>query len=163
MSQKYGPNLSQEAMDKVLQEEDTGYLGLADGDKPYVVPVSFAYLDNRIVIHGATTGRKLDIIRHHPRACFTVSRHIDRTRPHQAEGGCTYRFESVICQGTAEVVEDPIIRLEWLRRFKDYFYRKLRLDPSADPVNEKAAQHCSCIVLRIETMTGRAKREAVAD
>ncbi|RCK78514.1 MAG: Pyridoxamine 5'-phosphate oxidase-related, FMN-binding [Candidatus Ozemobacter sibiricus] len=163
MSLKYAPNLSAEAMAKILREEDTGYLGLVDGDRPYVVPVSYAFLDETIVIHGAMTGRKLDLIRRNPRACFVVSRHIDRTRPHQAEGGCTYRFESVMCHGTARIIEEAGERLDWLRRFKDYFYRKLGLDPTTDPVTEKAAAACSCIVLTIETMTGRQKREAVAD
>ncbi len=163
MSLKYAPNLPKVAMEKILREEDTGYLGLTDGDRPYVVPVSYAFIDGAIVVHGAMAGRKLDLIRRNPHACFVVSRHIDRTRPHQAEGGCTYRFESVMCHGRARLIEDAGERLDWLRRFKDYFSHKLGLDPTADPVSEKAAAHCSCLVLTVEEMTGRQKREAVAD
>jgi nitroimidazol reductase NimA-like FMN-containing flavoprotein (pyridoxamine 5'-phosphate oxidase superfamily) len=163
MTEKYQPNIDTERMWQILREEDTGYVGLVDGDRPYVVPVSYAVVDRQLVIHGALKGRKLDLIRANPRFCFTVSRHPEKTRPHRPEEGCTYRFESVLCEGTARVVEEPAERLPLLQAFKAWFDEKTGGDPAQNPVTEKAAHHCSCLVLEIATMTGRAKIQRVQD
>ncbi|MBI5624748.1 MAG: pyridoxamine 5'-phosphate oxidase family protein [Elusimicrobia bacterium] len=144
-------------MAALLIEEETGTLCLASEGVPYGVVVSHAFLDARLVIHCAPEGRKLDFIKANPRACYVVSRHPDKMKPHRAEGKCSYRFESVVCQGRARIVSDAAERLEWLRRFKGYFYEKLGRDPKEDPVGEEAAAHVACIVMDIETMTGRRK------
>lgn len=144
-------------MTALLAEEETGTLCLSRDGEPYGVVVSHAFLDGKLVIHCAPKGRKLDFIRANPRACYVVSRHPDRMKPHRAEGKCSYRFESVVCTGRASVVSDPAERLEWLRRFKEYYYRKLGKDPASDPVDAPAAAAVACIVMELETMTGRRK------
>ncbi len=157
MSEKISPAMESEAMKRMLEEEDFGCLALSDGGNPYAVPVSYALLDGRIVIHGAMKGRKLDVVRDNPNACFVVSRNLDRARPHTAEGECTFRFESVICFGQARIVEEIGERTELLKKFKAWFDRRLNLDPAKNPITSKAAEHCSCIVIEIESMTGRRK------
>ena len=42
-------------------------------------------------------------------------------------------------------------------RFKEYYYAKLGRDPKEDPVDAEAAAHVACVVMDIETMTGRRK------
>jgi nitroimidazol reductase NimA-like FMN-containing flavoprotein (pyridoxamine 5'-phosphate oxidase superfamily) len=37
-------------IEKVLREEDTGYLGLAMDGKPYVVPLNYHYGDGKIIL-----------------------------------------------------------------------------------------------------------------
>ena len=165
MSDKYAPNLTTEEMQKILEEEEVGCLCMSVGDEPYAVPVSYAWLDGRIVFHCATEGRKLDVLKQNPRVCFVVDRSPDRVRPHRAackndsgDGGkCTYRFESVICFGTARVLDTIPERFEWLQRFKSYFYARLDLATDEDPVTPAAAEHCGCVVIEIERMTGRHK------
>ena len=139
----------------ILSEEEVGYLALASDGQPYCVPVSYALIDSRIVIHCALEGHKLDVIRSNPRCCFTVSRSGDRARPHQAEGNCDYRFESVVASGRATIIEDLEERFSWLQRFKDHFYARLGLDPNADPVTEAAVAKCACIVIELEELSGR--------
>lgn len=63
----------QEKINLFLHEEKTGFLGLADGKMPYVIPLNFVWLGGAIYFHGATEGRKVTIIRENPNGCFTVS------------------------------------------------------------------------------------------
>ena len=156
MSLKNSANLSREQCDAILAEEDTCCLALCHDGEPYVVPVSYLFWENVLVIHCATVGKKLDILRANPRVGFTVFRHPDRIRPHP-EGTCTYRFESVIGTGNARIIDDTGERMTWLTRFLSHFEKKLGLPEGGRPVTSKAAENCACFLVEIETLTGRKK------
>ena len=157
MSNKYQADLPREEMERILEEEDTCVICLSDGGSPYAVPVSYAWIDGKILLHCAVTGKKLDIIRKNPRTCFLVDRHPERTRPHSPEGECTYRFESVLCFGTARIIDQVPERMEYLKAFKKHFDLRLNLPLDKNPVNEKAAEHCGCVIISVDSMTGRKK------
>ena len=156
MSNKYAPHLDRDQIERILQEEETGVLCLADGADPYAVPISYAWIDGAIVIHCAQQGRKLDILRRNPRIAFVVYRHPDRIAPH-AEGQCSYRFESVCVFGRARIVEEVSERLRWLQRFQQHFFDRLGLATESNPVTRNAAEGCACVVISVESMTGRRK------
>lgn len=153
MSLKNTPHLNDDEMKRILAEEEVGVLCLSEHDKPYAVPISYAYLNGKIVFHCALQGRKLDILRQNNQATLVVFRHPDRVVPH-AEGRCEYRFESVLVFGYARIVEDVSERLQLLRQFQEYFYARLHIiDPK--PLTEQAAKTCGCVEITIEEMTGR--------
>jgi len=97
--------LTFEEMVEFLSEEIFGHLGLSDGEDVYVVPINHTYSDGEILMHCALEGRKLDMIRASSAACFEVSRMIGVPVPHGPES-CDEPFKSVICRGTARVVDD---------------------------------------------------------
>jgi nitroimidazol reductase NimA-like FMN-containing flavoprotein (pyridoxamine 5'-phosphate oxidase superfamily) len=80
-------------------------LGLCDGDRPYVVPLSFGYEDNRLYFHSAPEGRKIEIIKANPKVCFEVDLDEEYVG---AEVPCdwTVKYRSVIGFGTAHLLED---------------------------------------------------------
>jgi nitroimidazol reductase NimA-like FMN-containing flavoprotein (pyridoxamine 5'-phosphate oxidase superfamily) len=94
------------AVEAVLQAAQVCHLGLVDGDEPYVVPVSFGFRDGVLYFHSATEGRKMEILRRHPRVCFQVEldcRVVPATEP--CDWGA--RFRSAIGYGRAEILENP--------------------------------------------------------
>jgi uncharacterized protein len=155
MAEKKQVNLNDEEMKTILAEEETGNLCLAAENMPYGIPISYAWIDGRIIIHCSLAGKKMDVIRKNRYVCFTVSRNLERMKPHHAEGKCDYRFESILCFGKAQIVDDPELRLGYLKKFKSFFYKKLNLDDNQDPVTIEAAQKCGCLVIEVEKMTGR--------
>lgn len=83
-------------------------LGMADGDRPYVVPLNFGVqMENGAVtlyFHGAKEGRKLDILRKNPAVC------VEFDLGHQLLEGdvpcaCSFAYESVIGFGRGEILE----------------------------------------------------------
>jgi nitroimidazol reductase NimA-like FMN-containing flavoprotein (pyridoxamine 5'-phosphate oxidase superfamily) len=60
-------------IDQFLSHARTGYLGLTDGDLPYVVPLNFIWMNEAVYFHGAAQGRKIDLIQTNPNGCFTVA------------------------------------------------------------------------------------------
>lgn len=58
----------------LLSIAKVGYLGLADEEGTYVVPLNFVWKDGKIYFHGSQEGRKVDAIQTANRVCFTVSK-----------------------------------------------------------------------------------------
>lgn len=93
-------------MDSIIRACSVCHLGLADGDQPYVVPLSFGYDGQAVYFHSAKLGRKIEILRHNPRVCvqFAVN---DGLVPGPEACDYTVAFRSVTGFGTAAVIEDP--------------------------------------------------------
>lgn len=90
-------------IDEILRNGRYVAIALADGDKPYVVTLSYGYDSTaaRLYFHAAHEGRKLDVIARNPRACATVVLDDGYT-----VGECEHPFRSVVLAGTMRVVED---------------------------------------------------------
>jgi len=90
-----------------LDQARTGFLGLSANDLPYVVPLNFVWKDEAIYFHGASEGRKIEVIQHNPQACFTVSEEYGTiTDPVPANTDTAYM--SVMIFGKVERVTDMV-------------------------------------------------------
>jgi nitroimidazol reductase NimA-like FMN-containing flavoprotein (pyridoxamine 5'-phosphate oxidase superfamily) len=85
--------MNRDEIDDLLNTALVGRLGMIDGDRPYVVPISYAYRDGAVYCHSAQ-GRKVQALRTQPEVCFEVDEldHIDRWRSVIAWG----RFEQLV-------------------------------------------------------------------
>ena len=141
-------------MEQLLTEERDGYLGLSAGGQPYVVPLTYGYVGGRILFHGAPAGRKLDWIRANPRVCFTVARQFGAVVPHPQGATCHVNSDSVICYGTARIIDD----VEERRRALSAFNR--RLQPGARELTADEVATCSAVEITVAEMTGRRERDS---
>ncbi len=93
-------------IDQVLHAAPVCHLALCDGDRPYVVPMSYGYDGERLYFHCASEGRKLGIIRRNPNACFAVEIGVEVAARDTA---CSWgvHFQSVIGSGRLSIVADP--------------------------------------------------------
>lgn len=97
------------AIDRILDGAGYLHLGMHDGEFPYVVPLHYGYVreGGRLVfyMHSATEGHKLDCLRAHPAVCLQIDRGVALI---SSDTPCGYSaaYESVICRGTAAMVED---------------------------------------------------------
>ncbi|MCD8147480.1 MAG: pyridoxamine 5'-phosphate oxidase family protein [Clostridiales bacterium] len=86
------------------------HLAMADGETPYVVPLSFGWVaeDGRLTLyfHSACEGRKLDILHRNPQVCFEMDCAFYVRRD---ETPCRWgaAFASVIGTGAVEILTDP--------------------------------------------------------
>jgi len=144
---------SREEMEEILRRCAWGCLGVIVDSEPYVVPLNYAYDDGRILFHCALEGRKLDGIRANPEVCFIVAEQPGAVRDHPAGDPCHVDSDSVICRGTARIVEDLDERAAVLNTF-NRAYR-----PDADDVPADRVANCGAVVIVIGEMTGRRERE----
>jgi len=144
---------SREEMEKLLCEETIGYLGLSVEDKPYVVPLNYAYVEGRILFHCATDGMKLDYIKANPQVCFSIGRQSGEVRRHAEGSPCHVDSDSVICYGRARIVEALEERKEVLDAFNQSYL------PDAEGIPLETVQKCCAVEIQIAEMTGRRERE----
>jgi nitroimidazol reductase NimA-like FMN-containing flavoprotein (pyridoxamine 5'-phosphate oxidase superfamily) len=140
-------------MEAILRMEKWGCLGLSMDGRPYVVPVNYAYVDGDILFHCALEGQKLDYIRANPNVCFTVARQTGQVRDHAGGNPCHLDSDSVICYGTAHIVEDPEERAKVLNAFNHAFV------PDARDISTEGVLGCGAVRITIDRMTGRRERE----
>ncbi|MEC1259078.1 pyridoxamine 5'-phosphate oxidase family protein [Bacillus swezeyi] len=92
-------------IDQFLEEAQTGYLGLAAHGDPYVIPLNFVWKNGFIYFHGASEGRKVDMLHENPNVCFTVSEQYG-TMVHPIPAKTDTAYMSVILFGKAAVISD---------------------------------------------------------
>ena len=144
---------SRDEMEKLLREEEIGYLGLSLDGKPYVVPLNYHYSDGKIYFHCGLKGKKLVFMKSNPQVCFTVARQLAEVREHVGGNPCHVDSDSVICYGRARLIEDLDERSMALNGFN----RRFR--PNADNVPEERVRNCGVVEIAISEMTGRRERE----
>ena len=102
---------------KILDNSKVLHLGLVDGDEPYVVPMNYGYTMDEdkltLWLHGATQGRKLDVMRANPKIFFSMECDLV---PFEGDVACKYGvgYSSLMGKGTAEIVEDVEVKTDAL-------------------------------------------------
>ncbi|WP_165065349.1 pyridoxamine 5'-phosphate oxidase family protein [Desulfovibrio sp. ZJ200] len=87
--------------DEVFGKAQELFLALNNNGCPYLIPLNFVRLGERIYLHSALEGTKLDLIRKDGRAAFSLVADVRIER----EKSTTY-YKSVCGTGHASVVED---------------------------------------------------------
>lgn len=96
--------MSPDEIETVLRRGKIGRLGCSANDRPYVVPIAYAYHGDYIYAY-SNIGRKIRVMREQPLVCFEVD---------EIEGPSCWR--SVIAEGTYEELTDEASRREALAR-----------------------------------------------
>ena len=95
--------VSEEKAREIMQNAEYGIFITADGEgQPYGVAVSHVLEGDRIYFHcAADVGRKIENIKVNHKVCmnFTANTFVDGEN-------YTHRYESVVAEGTAVIVED---------------------------------------------------------
>ena len=105
---------------EILDKSMIVHVGMIDGDEPYVVPMNYGYTledgELCIYLHGATVGRKIDIIKANPKVFFEMECDI---APFEGKVACQYgtTYASVMGLGKAEVLETPEEKIDGLVKF----------------------------------------------
>jgi len=135
-------------VEAVLERATLLYLALADGGKPYVVPMNFGYQDGCLFLHSAPEGRKIEALRRNPAVCFAA---VAEQEVVPSANACHWsvKYRSVIGWGRASFVEEPGEKARAL----DTIMRKFA--PGPFNYDRKALARTCIIRIRIEKMTGK--------
>ncbi len=115
---------SPEEIDVLLSTGTFVTVGLTDGDRPYLVTLSYGFdaEARRLYCHVAPAGHKLDVCAANPAACGTVIRDLG-----YVGGNCTQHYESVVIYGRLRLVDD----VEEARHGMQVLMKQLEADPVA--------------------------------
>jgi nitroimidazol reductase NimA-like FMN-containing flavoprotein (pyridoxamine 5'-phosphate oxidase superfamily) len=92
-------------LEEILTNSKICRLGMIDNGLPYVLPFNFGYCANRIYIHSAPLGKKIDLLKENPLVCFEVEQQADII---ENEVACKWStlYRSVVGYGNVEIVTD---------------------------------------------------------
>lgn len=138
-------------IEEILRQNLVGRLGTAVNGIPYVVPMNFAYMKDRIFLHTHRDGKKVKDILQNPQVCFEV----DSGEMIEGDTPCNYSwvYYSVIVHGEAKVVKDVNEKLKALRIISD----KYAFGKSNKITSEMIEKNNTLIVVQIDIyeMTGK--------
>jgi hypothetical protein len=141
---------AEEDLAAFLRSAQHGCLATADAaGRPYVVPVNFLFRGQRIYIHGAQSGRKLENIAARPEVAFCAYEQL-RIVTGEAACRCATRYISVLVEGRAELVPDG--------ERKQALLAALTAKYAEAPVDPPAAAEClgtALIEIVPERITGK--------
>lgn len=130
---------------ELLTAAKIGRLGCVDNGEPYVVPINYVFEDGSVYSH-SLPGRKIDILRSHPRACLQVD---------VIENDFCWR--SAIAYGNFEEIHEPSERRIILRKLLSRF--PLLTPVESTMAHDASAQDSLVFRLRIDRITGMAEGE----
>ncbi len=94
---------------RILDTAQVIHIGMVDNGEPYVVPMNYGYTMQEekltIYLHGANTGKKIDILRENPKVFFEL---VCDTVSFEGDIACQYgmAYASIMGKGVATLVED---------------------------------------------------------
>ena len=138
----------------ILNRSTIVHIGLTDGDEPYVVPMNYGYTmeedgTHTLYLHGATQGRKLDLMRKNPKVFLEMECDV---QAFEGDVACRYgtAYQSLMGRGKAVILEDPAEKMKALSLF-------MKTQTGRDfEFNEKLVKVVS--VIRIDVAEYTAKR-----
>ena len=89
-------------------------IAFSDNDIPYIVPMNYGYAENKIYLHTAQEGRKMQILERNNSVCFEITDSIEIVK---SEVACDFgtNFRSIIGFGTITPVMDFKEKLHAIR------------------------------------------------
>ncbi len=117
-------------IEDIFNSVDHCFVGLSDEEGyPYVFPMNFAYVENKIILHSGPHGTHLKNLERDNRACIALSTEGNPIMYQHEDVACSYSVDakSIICKGRIEFVEDfdekyRLINL-FMKRYTDRTYQ----------------------------------------
>jgi len=138
-------------IEEILRQNEVGRLATAVDGEPYIVPMNFAYIRDKIYLHTHKDGKKIKDIQKNPMVCFEV----DSGEIVTGDNPCDYswRYRSAVAYGKASIVESKNERLKALRLISEkYSFGKGKL---ITPELMEKFGHLWIIEIDIDKMTGK--------
>lgn len=136
---------------KVIKKCEICRLALNDEEYPYILPLNFGMQieDGKIVFyfHGATEGKKYDLIARNNKAGFEMDCSTNLVTILE-DGNCTMEYESVIGQGTVEILPD-----EEKERALDILMKHYHKEDF--PYNKAVIPRTAVLKMTVDTCTGK--------
>lgn len=135
-------------IEAIIRRAQVCRLGLCDGNQPYIVPMCFGLVENRVYLHCADKGHKIDVLHVNTNVCveFDIDQEVV-PGPSACRIGMKYR--SVIGFGTAAFVDDP----EEKRRGLEAMV--LQYADRCEGMSEQAVAHTTVIRVDVAEFTGK--------
>jgi nitroimidazol reductase NimA-like FMN-containing flavoprotein (pyridoxamine 5'-phosphate oxidase superfamily) len=142
------------AVHAILDEGVVCHVGFAEGEQPFVIPMAFARIDDRLYLHGARATRLLRELGGGVPVCVTVTL-VDGLVFGRSAFHCSMNYRSAVVFGRAQVVTSVEEQLAALRAIVEHMAEGLWKDVRGPNLQELA--RTSVLRLEIEDASAKAR------
>lgn len=145
---------NQEITDKSILEEilihsNICRIGMMDNGLPYILPFNYGYRDNRIYIHCASAGKKIDLLKNNSSVCFEVELKAEIVKNDKACKWAT-AYRSIVGYGKIEILDDFTQKQQALEIIMSH-----NGAPDLTEFEPKQVDAVLILMLTIDTLTGK--------
>ena len=139
-------SISWETTVRILEQQLDGVLGVVSLDGyPYCVPMNYVFAENKIIMHSAREGYKLNCLAKNPQVSFTAYNVLE-VKPTTSNWECAMIF------GRAQVVSDVVLKNKYMRMLAGKFG-----DIQPEPFPPELLKLFEVILIDIEEFSGKIK------
>ena len=136
-------------VENILSSAQICRIGFAENNTPYIVPVNYGYEANRLFIHSAKSGKKIELIRKNPNVCFEIELDPEIITGKKACDWTT-KYQSIIGYGKIEILEDKAQKIKGLDTImKQHAYK------GKTEYKESLLDKMVILVIHIEKLTAK--------
>jgi len=140
---------SREQIDEVIRASNVCRIAYANGNIPYITPVSFGYDGEAIYIHSAEEGKKIDFLRKNNYICFEFESDVSTVTDEKVACKWTATFKSVIGYGRmVQLTNDGQKEYALNEIMKQYSGKSWEF-------NEKSLQNVALWKIEIDELSGK--------
>lgn len=136
-------------IESIIEQARVCRVAFSENNIPYIVPMNFGYKDNCLYFHGATEGKKLDIIRKNNRVCFEIDTDEQVIKPDERPCTWTSKYRSIIGFGRAFIIADTRGKTDALNIITRHY------GGGTYEFSEESLKKISIIKIQIESITGK--------
>lgn len=135
--------LTQDQCQALLEREHVAHIGVITDEGPYVTPISYVFLGNKLAFRTAP-GRRAEALEADPRVSVEASTYDPKTGD----------WASVVVEGTARVIrndaaKEGVVVDALFEKYRDAFKNLLASPPGSEPVTR------FIVVIDVKEISGR--------
>ena len=138
----------------ILDAGKVCHVGFTLDDHPYVVPMSYARMDDQLLIHGSVASRMIKNLSSGLRCCATVT-HFDGLVYARSTFNSSMNYRSVMVFGTARLITDIDEKRKCFQALVDHLMPGRQADLRKSTIKELNAT--SLLALPIETFSSKCR------
>ena len=148
---RFKSEMSKEDTINLLNRCDEGVLGtIGTNGYPHTVPINYVYYNEKIYMHSAKEGYKLNNIEENPKVSFTVYDDV-----YVDEEKFTTKYQSAIVYGIAKVIPgNKEVLMELIKKYSNTFLKE------GVKYVDKSFDTTFLIEIKIEHMTGKLRKRS---
>ena len=139
---------------EILDAGKICHVGFTLEDQPYVVPMSYARMDDQLLMHGSIASRLVKNLASGLRCCVTVT-HYDGLVYARSTFNSSMNYRSVMVFGVAHVIEDLDDKRRSIQALVDHLMPGRQADLRKSTIKELNAT--SMLALPIETFSTKCR------
>lgn len=141
-------------LEAILRDGAVAHVGFAEGDQPFVIPMTYLYREGRVFLHGSRGSRVLKHVASGAPVCITVTL-LDALIASKAASSHSMNYRSVVVFGRGKPVRSHAAVVELSHAIIARYFPDRNPGEAYRPVQNDELKSVRFVEVAIEEMSGK--------